>query len=66
MIFRSIEAFREHILANEDHPAHVAVRTQALKERRENDPRLRATAPIAERLEPGEQSGLLAQSAVAS
>lgn len=43
MVFKTFAEYQQFILANPDHPAHEAVRTRELKERRENDPRLRAT-----------------------
>jgi hypothetical protein len=42
VIFRTQNDYSTFIMANTDHPAHEAVQNRLLKERRENDARVRA------------------------
>ena len=50
MIFKTQDDYSAFIMANTDHPAHEAVRNRLLKERRENDARLRT--PVAREAQP--------------
>jgi hypothetical protein len=45
VIFETLNDYSAFIMKNPDHPAHEAVRSRLLKERREIDPRL-SRAPI--------------------